>query len=743
MVSGPESISPNLFAAKLNVLLVLVLLDCVCNGFADSLWDPSQYVMTIVFCGVPIALQLLMLILFFMLLWNTFLLRYGLLLELWGELRAVVAFSLLRFAISLAARVPRILAALAGGSREEHWANPMNQAAFCANNIVSVIYCSWLLRRSYALADVRFYKPQPGFTDRIPGNLSNLRGGKMGAALRGWTGAFAVVAARQACCSVKARTPDMSWNAALEDQVRISKHHGSMSRGELYQKSFAWVIILLLGAALEAEVSGSMRNAPEAGLAEPTLIATAAHARWRRRPRARRQSAGDGEQEASWHARYAAPVKLTRRYCPQRFAVGDARAQEHLRREGYVILADVLTPDQVAEATERFWSYLSASTAGAVQRDSPLTWQSHLWPGQDYNGLINSGGIGQSDFMWYIRSKPKVIAAFADVWGVDKEDLIMSFDGCCAFRPPSVDPRWRTRAGWFHTDQNGRTTGSEFVCAQGLVALTDGDESTGGLAVLPGSHRSHAEIFRRWPLERENDFFILPRSDELLAERSPCKPHVVPVNAGDLVLWDSRLIHCNVPAVHRFDEAPLDAALLELGLGEAAEKLLPELTSVADAAWTWALHEATFDDILSSWGLSSPSLREDVAKQCAVWAKQISEELNCDSSVPKLTRLVAYVCATPRSSASEGTLRLRQAAAVLGATTSHWPDRCAITDAPLNRAGLVDFRALDPLAFRLIGCASHTRDEAFAELTSVLRHLQTRADPGEATSLSALAEQLR
>mmetsp|Transcript_54284 Transcript_54284/g.111964 ORF Transcript_54284/g.111964 Transcript_54284/m.111964 type:complete len:183 (-) Transcript_54284:14-562(-) len=160
MVSGPESISPALFSAKLNVLLVVVLLDCVCNGFADTLWDPSQYVMTIVFCAVPIALQLLMLILFFTLLWNTFLLRYGLLLELWGELRAVVAFSILRFGISLAARVPRILAALAGGSREEHWANPMNQTAFCANNVVSVIYCSWLLRRSYSLADVRFYKPQ-------------------------------------------------------------------------------------------------------------------------------------------------------------------------------------------------------------------------------------------------------------------------------------------------------------------------------------------------------------------------------------------------------------------------------------------------------------------------------------------------------------------------------------------------------------------------------------------------------
>ncbi|CAE7532740.1 unnamed protein product [Symbiodinium microadriaticum] len=264
----------------------------------------------------------------------------------------------------------------------------------------------------------------------------------------------------------------------------------------------------------------------------------------------------------------------------------------------------------------------------------------HLWPGQDYNGLINSGGIGQSDFMWYVRSNPKVIAAFADVWDVDKEDLIVSFDGCCAFRPPSIDPRWRTRAGWFHTDQNGRTTGSDFVCAQGLVALTDGDEATGGLAVLPGTHRSHEAIFQRYPLERENDFFILPRSDELLSEAHHSKPHIVKVKAGDLVLWDSRLIHCNVPAFHRFDEMPLDAALEDRGLRAAKKALLPELTSVADAAWMWALHEAAFDEMLVSWGLSSASLRDDVSRQCAAWAKQLSEELYSDST-PRLSRLVA------------------------------------------------------------------------------------------------------
>lgn len=43
--------------------------------------------------------------------------------------------------------------------------------------------------------------------------------------------------------------------------------------------------------------------------------------------------------------------------------------------------------------------------------------------------------------MWYVRTRPPVMQAFAHMWSVKSEDLLVSFDGCCAFRPPSVDVR--------------------------------------------------------------------------------------------------------------------------------------------------------------------------------------------------------------------------------------------------------------------------------------------------------------
>ena len=101
---------------------------------------------------------------------------------------------------------------------------------------------------------------------------------------------------------------------------------------------------------------------------------------------------------------------------------------------------------------------------------------------------------------------------------------------------------------------------------------------------------------------KENDFFVVPRSDELLAAESSTKPELVELSAGDswqhamalvrqlsvtktcscfqvlydrefhkdMVLWDSRLLHCNVPGIHPYDEMDLHTALEDAGLQDAS-----------------------------------------------------------------------------------------------------------------------------------------------------------------------------
>ncbi|CAJ1429042.1 unnamed protein product [Effrenium voratum] len=442
------------------------------------------------------------------------------------------------------------------------------------------------------------------------------------------------------------------------------------------------------------------------------------------------------EKEESWHRIYAPPVRL-KDHRSHRFAVDDPDGLKHLRDEGYVVFREALGPEEVEHATDLFWKYMGLSTQGKVCREDPLSWQSPNWPGQCYNGLINSGGVGQSEFMWYVRTRQRVLEAFASLWQVEPADLLASFDGCCAFRP---DARSRTRGGWFHTDQNGLTTGSDFACAQGLVSLTHSDACTGGFAVIPRSHKHHAKIFERWPLERENDFFVLPRSDEML--KAPWEPHLVQMRAGDLVLWDSRLIHCNVPAWHRFDEAPLSEALKSAGLEKAQQALLPELTSVADAAWTFAAHEANLEELFASWGLAPPLLPQ-VAQQLRAWAEQVAEEQAALAPPHRLSRLAAYVCFAPRPAPEDrGAMRMRLAAALLGATTSHWPTRCVVSDTALSREGLANFKDLDGVALRLLGCEAKDAATARGELRTVLRTLLQRCDGAHLQQLAAIEAEL-
>merc|ERR1711933_701648 len=79
-------------------------------------------------------------------------------------------------------------------------------------------------------------------------------------------------------------------------------------------------------------------------------------------------------------------------------------------------------------------------------------------------------------------------------------------------------------------------------CIQGLVTLTDATDTRGGLVVVPGSHRLHGEVLRRHKKEKWNHIPI-NADDDVVTDGGG--PRLVTAQAGDLVLWDSRTVHCN------------------------------------------------------------------------------------------------------------------------------------------------------------------------------------------------------
>ena len=232
---------------------------------------------------------------------------------------------------------------------------------------------------------------------------------------------------------------------------------------------------------------------------------------------------------------------------PLRFDVateaGRAGLRGHLDQYGYAIAASCAAPAEVDSLIASLWDWLegAAGPSSMVQRTQPETWSGPGWLPDPVNGIVSGNGIGQAPCMWNARQLPRVRDAFATIWGT--HDLLTSFDGANVFRPWIDRPERRTEGGWYHVDQGIAKQGCH--CVQGLLTLTDATYHTGGLVVVPGSHRAHADFCARLAHMQPpgRDFLPIPPGDAVLADGAV----LVCARAGDLILWDSRCVHCNAP----------------------------------------------------------------------------------------------------------------------------------------------------------------------------------------------------
>ncbi len=239
----------------------------------------------------------------------------------------------------------------------------------------------------------------------------------------------------------------------------------------------------------------------------------------------------------------------------ERFPSGSPESVAYLHEHGFVVVAGALQTDERAKALALTWDYLESLGTG-IDRNDWTTWDDDRWPTSVHGGILPGIGIGHSAAQWFIRSVPAVKKAFAAVWGDD--DLLVSFDGMALWRPWALKESWKTNRGgsWLHIDQHPITRPGQ-QCVQGLVSLLPTSPKTGGNVLIPGSHKTFAKIPELYPARLGRvplgvDHFRFPSDDPLLCETPPIMSHL---EAGDLLLWDSRTIHCSGGSM----EAPLEA----------------------------------------------------------------------------------------------------------------------------------------------------------------------------------------
>lgn len=186
-------------------------------------------------------------------------------------------------------------------------------------------------------------------------------------------------------------------------------------------------------------------------------------------------------------------------------------------------------------------------------------------------------------------------------------EQIVSYDKMGFFRPWH-NPRlgkpsgYITKSGWYHVDLDARAdtnhkqaypyqesapreqpaareeSPDRCHALQGLLSLYDQNETTGGLVLFPGSHNMFFEdvlpIIKRSEDDADEDDLHEDPEFMRLLQNYPLRPKLVQAKAGDFIIWDSRTVHADTPAL-RHPQTPED-------------RLLRAVAYVAMAPASWA-----------------------------------------------------------------------------------------------------------------------------------------------------------
>jgi len=202
-----------------------------------------------------------------------------------------------------------------------------------------------------------------------------------------------------------------------------------------------------------------------------------------------------------------------------------------LARNGFYVFQNIIPPDRCDKYIADIWLWLSKFG---------YTRTSNKWP-RNYRGIIKERGGSHQKFVWDIRSELNVVKAFSLLWNCKPEELVTSFDSIGLVRP-GMD--WKA---WNHNDQVTPVKpvykdsiisrmGAEHI--QGIVNLEHTDPTSSSFVCWPRTHLL-------FPKTNPQKGFVL-KSTKFL-EYIGYKPWKILVPKGGMIIFDSRLVHCNAP----------------------------------------------------------------------------------------------------------------------------------------------------------------------------------------------------
>lgn len=245
--------------------------------------------------------------------------------------------------------------------------------------------------------------------------------------------------------------------------------------------------------------------------------------------------------------------KMKRNFEQEKIEISKKVASD-LDVNGYEVVT-ACTPDQVSKLNALFDADLAKLGTG-IDTSNYATMDVKNRPGIASVGIFKDpdSGFGQSKSVWEARR------ICADIFRqkLNAVKVSTSYDGACLwpnwakFKSAKDKKRNKTKSSWWHVDQC--LFKSQF-CLQGMLLLTDATISTGGFYVVPGSHKIHEQVLTETGNHNKKENFIpLPPPSEIKCVDAQEK--FVEAKAGDLILWNSKLMHTSKPGVGTSEHDP-------------------------------------------------------------------------------------------------------------------------------------------------------------------------------------------
>ena len=264
--------------------------------------------------------------------------------------------------------------------------------------------------------------------------------------------------------------------------------------------------------------------------------------------------------------------------------------KSELDREGFTVIRAVAGEDEVEKARALTWEWLESLGTG-IKKEEPDTWTDEAWPdwpGRKKYGTCKSQGAAHLGATWYLRGLPRLKEVFTRFWGT--EELIVSLDGMIIWRPWSEQEDRRPGSSKLHMDQNPAQKPG-FHCVQGMLPLYPVTPSVGGTMVVPRSHLKQAELLSRHKntsREPHRDYRVINPCDPLQGQEV-----LVPLMPGDLLLWDSRLVHCGTvgPGMDDLISSTLARASMCVSMGprdKASREVLTKRKNAVTEGWAFS-----------------------------------------------------------------------------------------------------------------------------------------------------------